>query len=105
MNESELDVLREIRDLLMLMAEPQLAERDKVRREQLRKVAGRGEKNMKAVLLMDGTRNQAAIAKEAPIDGGQLSGLVKALREAKLLREDANPSLVIPVSESMFKEG
>lgn len=103
-NETELDILRDMRDLLMLMAEPQLAVRDQTRRNQLKKIAGKGEKNMKAVLLMDGTRHQAAIAKEVPIDVGQLSTLVKALREAKLLKEDANPTLVIPVSESVFKE-
>lgn len=102
--ETELDILRDIRDLLMLMAEPQLAERDQSRRDQLRKIAGKGEKNMKAVLLMDGTRNQASIAKEVPIDVGQLSTLVKNLREAGLLKVDANPAIVIPVSESVFKE-
>lgn len=103
-NESELDVLRDIRDLLMLMAEPQLAERDKARREDLRRIAGKGEKNMRAVLLMDGTKNQAAVAKEVPMDVGQVSRLVKALGEAKLLKDTPNPHIVIPVSESVFKE-
>lgn len=102
--ENEIDLLRDIRELLMLIAEPQLAERDRVRRDQLRKIAGKGEKNMKAVLLMDGSRNQAAIAKEVPIDVGQLSTLVKNLREAKLLHEGSNPHVVIPVNESVFKE-
>jgi DNA-binding MarR family transcriptional regulator len=104
MNETELEVLGEIRDLLMLMAEPQLAERDKLRREQLRRIAGKSEKNIKAVLLMDGTKNQSAIAKEVPVDIGQLSKLVKALNEAKLLKPSQNPAVVIPVSESVFKE-
>jgi hypothetical protein len=104
MDETELDVLRDIRDLLTLLAEPQLAERDKARRDQLRKLAGRGGKNMKAVLVMDGTRSQAAIVKEVPIDAGQLSLLVKALREAQLLKDAANPTMVIPVSEAVFKD-
>lgn len=105
MQHSELEVLCEIRDLLLVLAEPQLAERDRVRREQLRKIAGKGEKNIKAVLLMDGTRKQSAIAKEAPIDIGQLSKLVKNLSEAKLLKPGQNPALVIPVSPSVFTEG
>lgn len=104
MEESELDVLREIRELLTVIAEPQLAERDKVRRAELRRIAGRGEKTMRAVLLMDGSRTQASIAKEVPIDAGQLSSLVRTLREAKLLKESASPAVVIPVSEAIFKE-
>ncbi len=103
--ESELDVLRDIRELLLLMAEPQLAERDRARREDLRRVAGRSEKSVKAVLLMDGTRSQAAIAKEVPMDVGQLSRLVKALNDAGLLRGSTNPHLVMPVSEAVFSEG
>lgn len=103
-NQTEIGVLCEIRDLLFLIAEPQLAERDKVRREALRKIAGKGEKNVKAVLMMDGKRNQATIAKEIPIDVSQLSKLVKALATAKLLTEDSNPTLVIPVSSAVLKE-
>lgn len=103
--ETEIEVLRDIRELLMLIAEPQLAERDRVRREALRKIAGKGEKNVKAVLLMNGERMQSTIAKEVPIDVGQLSKLVTALREAKLLDQDnQNPEVVIPVSEAIFRE-
>lgn len=105
MNEvSSNDLLREIRDLLLLIAEPQLAARDQSRREQLRKIAGKGEKNKKAVLLMDGSQNQSAIAKQVPIDMGQLSNLVKNLREAELLTSNPNPEIVIPVSASVFQE-
>jgi len=105
MNEPEYAVLCEIRDLLLLIAEPQIDERDKQRREQLRKVVGKSEKNIKACLLMDGSRNQSAIAKEVPIDFGQLSKLVKALGEAQLLKDRNTPAIVIPVSESIFKGG
>jgi DNA-binding MarR family transcriptional regulator len=103
MNESEYAVLCEIRDLLLLIAEPQIAGRDRLRRDQLRKVIGKSEKNIKACLLMDGSRNQSAIAKEVPIDVGQLSKLVKALGEAQLLKDGSSPAIVIPVSESIFK--
>ena len=53
---------------------------------------------------MDGTRNQTAIAKESKIDAGQLSKLVKALREAKLLTENDNPEVVIPTTDAIFQE-
>jgi hypothetical protein len=104
MRETELDVLLEIRDLLLLIAEPQLAERDKKWRDELRRIAGKSDKNIKAVMLMDGTRNQSAIAKDVPVDVGQLSKLVKALKAGNLLKTSENPEVVIPVSESIFKE-
>jgi hypothetical protein len=104
MKQTELDVLVEIRDLFLLIAEPQLAERDKKWRDELRKIAGKGEKNIRAVMLMDGSRNQAAIAKEIPMDVGQLSKLVKSLKAANLLKPTENPEVVIPVTESIFRE-
>lgn len=103
-NDPELKVLCEIRDLLLLIAEPEIAKRDKLLREQLRRVAGKSEKKIKAISLMDGSRNQAAIAKDVPIDFGQLSKLVKNLSALKLLRPGTNPEVVIPVTESIFKE-
>jgi DNA-binding MarR family transcriptional regulator len=102
--ERQLEILMDIRELLRLIAEPQLAERDRKWRDELRKIAGKGEKNIKAVLLMDGARNQSAIAKEIPMDVGQLSKLVKSLRGANLLTDNENPEVVIPVSESIFQE-
>ena len=103
-DETQLDVLRDIRELLQLIAEPQLAIRDKARRDALRKVIGKSDKNLNSVLLMDGSRKQATIAKEVPIDIGQLSKLVKSLSEAKLLTPSVNPTLVIPVSSSILTE-
>jgi hypothetical protein len=104
MNEAEFAVLAEIRDLLLLIAEPQIAQRDRIMREQLRKIAGKSAKNIKAISLMDGSRNQAAIAKEVPIDFSQLSKLVKSLMAANLVKPGANPAIAIPVTESVFKE-
>jgi hypothetical protein len=104
MAEAEVELLTEIRDLLMVLAEPQLAERDRVMRSELLRIVGRSEKNRKAVLLMDGSRNQAAIVKQVPIDSGNLSTLVKEMRQAKLLKPGANPDLVIRVTASAFDE-
>lgn len=105
MGEAELEILRDIKDLLTLIAEPQLAERDKARRERLREAAGRGEKTKKAALLMDGRHTQAEIAKTVPIDQGQLSRLVKALASAELLDSSStNPCLIIPVTPAVFTE-
>lgn len=101
---NEHELLVEIRDLLRLIAEPQLAERDRKWRDELRRIAGKSEKNVKAVMLMNGSRSQSSIAKEVPIDMGQLSKLVKALREAKLLTSNENVQVVIPVTEGIFKE-
>lgn len=104
MNDAEFAVLSEIRDLLLLIAEPHIAQRDKLMREQLRKIAGKSAKNIKAISLMDGSRSQAVIVKEVPIDFSQLSKLVKSLGAANLLKPGTNPAIVIPVTESVFKE-
>lgn len=55
----EIELLTEIRDLLQVMAEPALAKRDARLRSDLCSVVGGGKK-AKAVLLMDGSRTQAA---------------------------------------------
>ena len=52
-----LRVLVEMRDLLRLIAEPAIAQRDKKLREALRDIAGSATgKKAKAILLMDGAR-------------------------------------------------
>ena len=103
-SDPKLELLREIRDLLTLIAEPQLEERDKLRRSELRRIVGRGEKKIAATLLMNGSRTKAEIARESTIDAGDLTKLVKAFNEAKLLdaRNNSSPRLVIPVSRAMF---
>ena len=101
-NNARLQVLVEIRAILLVMAEPQLAERDRSRRADLRKLVGRSEKGQKAVLLMDGSRTQAEISKTVPIDNGQLARLVGSLREMNLIVEGEKPKIVIPVSVAMF---
>jgi hypothetical protein len=100
----ETELLREMRDLLLVMAEPALAKRDEKRRAALRDIVGKSQQKAKAVLLMDGARTQSAIGKETKFDAGNLSRLVKMLREAELITEDAkeNLKLVIPISGNFF---
>lgn len=97
------ELLREIRDLLRLMAEPALAMRDERLRTSLQQVIGKSRQKAEAVLLMDGTRSQAAIRKGCEIDDGNLSRLVKALREAGLIGpDDKTPKLVFPVPANIL---
>lgn len=96
------EILREIRDLLRIIAEPALARRDERLRASLQQIIGKGKQKAKAVILMDGTRSQAAIRKDCGIDFGDLSRLVNALREAELIGlEDKNPRLVFSVPSNL----
>lgn len=91
------ELLKEIRDLLRLIAEPALAERDKKLRALLLQIVGKSERKADAVVLMDGTRTQATIRNECGIDKGYLSRLVKALHEAALISGDEMPKTVFPI--------
>src|SRR5438552_12144847 len=92
------ELLREIRDLLLVMAEPDLAKRDQKRRDALRLIVGKSKAKARAVFLMDGSRTQAGIRSEASIDAGELSRCVKALREVSLIEaDDKHPKLVIRI--------
>jgi hypothetical protein len=96
------EILREIRDLLRLIAEPALAKRDERLRAALKLVIGKSKQKAEAVVLMDGTRSQAAIRKDCGIDDGNLSRLVKALRGAELIGpDDKHPALVFPVPSNL----
>ena len=97
------ELLKEIRDLLRLMAEPAIAERDKKLRASLIQVVGKSQRKADAVILMDGTRSQSAIRKECGIDMGDLSRLVKALREASLIQGDDKPKAVVPVPTNFLE--
>ena len=105
-SEQMLHVMSEMRDLLRLIAEPAIAERDQKLREALRDIVGgaTGKKAM-AVLLMDGTRNQAGIVKECGIQKGNLSVMVKDLKSAELLKEDPKrPELAISIPLNFFEQ-
>lgn len=98
------EILREIRDLLRLLAEPALAERDKVLRATILDVVGKSQRKADAVVLMDGTRSQAEIRKESGIDAGDLSRLLRALRDASLIEEDEKQlRTVIPVPQNLLE--
>jgi hypothetical protein len=99
----EIELLTEIRDLLLLIAEPELAKRDQRLRAALQQVIGKSKPRAKAVILMDGTRSQADVRKESGIDPGELSRLLKALREAKLIGlEDEKLKLAFPMPSNLI---
>src|SRR5688500_1705127 len=101
---AEIQMLTEIRDLLLVIAEPALAQRDEKRRDALRRVVGKSRLKAVAVLLMDGSRTQSAIAKEAPMDQGDVSRLIKALRaEALISSDERHPNLVIKIPANFFE--
>jgi len=103
---TEIELLTEIRDLLQIMAEPQIAERDRRLRDSLRTAVGRSANGQKAVSLMDGSRKQADIVKLAGISKGQLSPLVQKLTEMKLIANgDGKPRLVIRIPGNFFENG
>ena len=92
------ELLREIRDLLRLMAAPAIAERNQLVRNAIIQIVGKSKRKAEAVVLMDGTRTQAGISKECGIDMGHLSRLVKAMREAELIgADDKRPKTVTPL--------
>jgi hypothetical protein len=101
--DDQTELLREIRDLLLLIAEPALAKRDEAHRDSLRELVGRSKSYVKAVLLMDGTRNQKTIVQESGIDGGNLSRLVKSLRKKGLISANEQPWLAIAVPANFFE--
>ena|SRR6266404_6460356 len=99
----EIELLTEIRDLLQVMAEPELAKRDARVRVSLRDIVGNSNKKAKAALLMDGARSQSAIVKESGIDQGNLSRLVKALAAAQLISADEkHPKLLVRIPSTFF---
>jgi hypothetical protein len=99
----ENDLLREIRDLLLLLAEPAIAKRDESQRVALRELVGRSKAKAKAVTAMDGSRNRQAICKESGIDQGDLSRLMKILRERKLIIDGDTPKLGITIPPTFFE--
>jgi hypothetical protein len=99
-----LTAVREVRDLVRLIAEPAIAQRDQKQRLELRRIVGSGLASRKAVLLMDGKRTQQAIYREARINQGNLSTLVKKLNSAGLLSgQQKQPKLSIAVPPNFFE--
>ena len=105
-NRTDNELLVEIRNLLRPMsaiAQPQYEElmRGK-KKEQIGVIhiaVGRSEKKAAAAKLMDGTRTRKEIAKAAPIDSGDLSRLIMALKEGELVEEaEGRPKLAVEAS-------
>jgi len=102
-----LEAVNEMRELLRLMAEPAIAERDKKLRASLREIAGSPTgKKAKAVLLMDGSRTQKSIISKCGINQGDLSKLVTKLKAANLVPGDGKqPKLAISIPQNFFENG
>jgi DNA-binding transcriptional ArsR family regulator len=102
--DEQVALLREMRDLLRVIAEPALAKRDEEFRAALTEIVGRSSPKAKAVLSMDGSRTQASISKESGIDHGNLSRLMKTLRAKGLIKTDEkHPELVISIPPNFFE--
>src|SRR2546423_1887416 len=103
MNE-QTELLREMRDLLLVIAEPALAKRDQKLREELLRLVGRSLAKQKSVFLMDGNHTQAAIRKKTEVNQGDLSTLVKKLVQNSLLLGDPKqPKLAISIPSNFFE--
>jgi len=101
-----LTAVGEIRDLVRLLAEPAIAARDQKLRSELRRIVGKSATKAKAVRLMDGSRAQRTIHREASINEGNLSTLVKQLKAGKLLSGDGRePKLAIILPANFFETG
>ena len=102
--DEQIELLREMRDLLRVIAEPALAQRDQKRRASVLEVVGKSKRKAQVVLLMDGSRSQAVIHKESGMDQGDISRLVKTLRAKELIKADEkHPELVITIPPNFFE--
>lgn len=95
--------VNEIRDLLRLIAEPQIAARDQKLRDGLSRLVGKSLPKAKAVILMDGKHTQGDLVKKTGMQKGNMSALVKALSQENLLIGEAKqPQLSISVPPTFF---
>src|ERR1035437_3972536 len=101
-----LSAICEMRDLIRLMAEPQIAARDQKLRDELIRIVGKSAPKAKSVLLMDGSHTQLAIRQKISINQGNLSTLVKQLTASKLIIGDGKqPKLAISIPSNFFEKG
>ena len=96
----------EIRDLVQLMAEPEIAARDQKLRNELIQIVGKSGQREKVVFLLDGTQTQTAIHSKSGMKSSNLSTFVKELRKAKLVTEDdpKRPKLAIAIPPDFFEK-
>ncbi len=99
-----LQAVRKISDLLELLAEEKIAQRDAKQRAALREIVGGSKSKQKSVFLMNGTRTQTEIHKETEVHKGNLSTLIGRLEKAKLLLGDTKkPHLAISIPSTFFE--
>jgi hypothetical protein len=98
------DLLREIRDLLLPVAdayrdqyERRRAAREAERLTSIRTIIQGSDARAKAWKLADGTRTQRSIAKEAGMDEGNASRFFKSLRQLEAISEATNPTRIVEV--------
>ncbi len=101
--DEQIGLLREMRDLLRLIAEPAIAKRDEGLRAVVRDLVGRSKPKAKAVQLMDGTRQRALICQESGLKKGNLSVFEKSLRENGLIAAGEQLRLVISLPANFFE--
>ena len=100
-----LQTVRTIHDLLELLAEDKIADRDAKQRKALREIVGSSDQMQKSVLLINGTRSQKDIHTETSVHRGNLSTMVGKLRAAKLIEGDTTtPRLVISIPQNFFEK-
>ena len=93
----------EIRDLLRIIAEPQIAARDEKLRNELAHIVGKSVSKQKSIFLMDGNHTQSSIRHQTGVNQGHLSTLVKHLGQSDLLTGDPKkPKLAIVVPPNFF---
>lgn len=98
-----LEEVREIRQLLELLAEPAIAQRDIKLRDELRTIVGSSAKKQQSVFLMDGSRTQKQIIAQTLLDQGDLSKMVGKLESGGLLTEvKKHPKLSISIPPNFF---
>jgi len=101
--DEQTELLREIRDLLKVLASPMLAERDKEGRRVLRELVGKSDKRKAFVLAIDGKRPRAELVKETGIDPADASRIVADLKDQKILTESNRvPKFQISVDPGIF---
>jgi CRP-like cAMP-binding protein len=98
-----LEQVQQIRQLLELLAEPAIAQRDAKLRSQLREIVGSSPKKQQAVFHMDGTLTQREIVSQTSVNQGHLSTMVGKLDKAGLLADGKKqPKLVISIPTNFF---
>lgn len=97
------DLLREIRDLLVPIAEhyrPEFEAKKRERRARLKQTVAdlvASPKRRAAWNLIDGTRSQRQISQQSTLDEGSTSKLFKVLEELGAIVKDPNPKKLVEI--------